>query len=67
MKLLTIPKTAKEIGIAEFRLRRLQKEGKCPGVYAGTRYYVDVDRLLVQLDAECAANAQQSTDSEANV
>lgn len=60
MKLLTITKAAKETGVAEFRIRQMQKEGRCPGVFAGTRFYVDVDRLLGQLDAECAVNASKA-------
>lgn len=63
MKLCTIPKAASVVGVPEFRLRRMQKEGKLPGFFAGNRYYVDTDAVLAQLAAECAANAQQISES----
>ena len=45
MRFLTIRQTASTGLIAEHRLRVLVKEGKCPGYYAGTRFWVDVDGL----------------------
>lgn len=70
MNLKTFRQAAAMGILPEFRLRQMQKEGRCPGVFAGSRFYVDVDRLLAQLDAECAANAanaQQPTGNGANV
>lgn len=57
MRIYTIPKTAPVVGIPEFQLRRMQKEGKLPGFFSGTRFYINVDMLEAQLAAECAANA----------
>ena len=69
MNLKTFRQAAAMGILPEFRLRQMQKEGRCPGD-AGTRFYIDVDRLLAQLDAECAANAanaQRPTGNGANV
>ena len=39
---LTINQTADYLGMKRSLVRRLQKEGKVPGFYIGTRYYVNV-------------------------
>lgn len=46
----TIRQTAKETGIAEFRIRQWAKTGKLPGFMAGTRFYVNVPQLREQLE-----------------
>lgn len=48
----TIRKTAAMKIISESHLRRLVAEGKCPGVYSGNRFLVNVGALQEQLDAE---------------
>lgn len=48
----TIRKTAAMKIITENHLRRLVAEGKCPGVYSGNRFLVNVTALQEQLDAE---------------
>lgn len=50
--LKTIRQTAAGKWIPESYLRRLVKEGKCPGVYSGNRFLVNVTALQEQLDAE---------------
>lgn len=48
----TIRKTAAHGWITEHHLRRLVAEGKCPGIYSGNRFLVNVIALQEQLDAE---------------
>ncbi len=48
----TIRKTAAMDFITENHLRRLVAEGRCPGVYSGNRFLVNVAALQEQLDAE---------------
>lgn len=57
LKILTINQTAAEKGLPHTYLRALQAQGKLPGFYSGTRFYVNVDMLCEQLEAECRANA----------
>ena len=38
--------------LPEHRLRILVAQGKCPGVYSGTRFLVNVNRLIELLDQE---------------
>lgn len=52
MQLLTIRKTAKTGIASEYFLRLLVAQGKCPGIYSGNRFLVNVDALVEQLDAE---------------
>lgn len=50
--LKTIRQTA-ATGIApENFLRRLVAQGKCPGIYSGNRFLINVEALAEQLDAE---------------
>lgn len=61
MKFLTIKQEA-ELGIVPgFRLRQMLKQGRLPGYYAGSRYYVNHDMLVAQLEAECMRNAHSSS------
>lgn len=48
----TIRQTASTGWITESHLRRLVAEGKCPGIYSGKRFLVNVNALAEQLDAE---------------
>lgn len=48
----TIRQTA-ATGIAtEHFLRKLVAQGRCPGIYSGSRFLVNVNALAEQLDAE---------------
>lgn len=70
MNLKTVRQTAALGVLPEFRLRQMQKEGRLPGFYSGTRFYINVDMLMEQLQTECAANAanaQRPTGNGANV
>ena len=51
----TIRQTAKTGLMSEHRLRLMVAEGRCPGVYRGTRFMVNVTALAEQLDAESRA------------
>lgn len=51
-KFMTVRQTA-ATGIApENFLRRLIAQGKCPGIYSGNRFLINVEALEEQLDAE---------------
>ncbi|MCD8207769.1 MAG: hypothetical protein LUD72_07520 [Bacteroidales bacterium] len=49
---MTIKEASKAGLAAETYLRRLVKEQKCPGVYSGTRFYINVPMLEEQLNRE---------------
>ena len=51
----TIRQVAKTGLLAEYRLRLLQKQGRLPGIFAGTRFLVNVDALCLQLEQESLA------------
>lgn len=55
-KFLTIRETSRAGYWPESGLRRLQKEGKLPGVYSGGRFMVNVPLLVEMLDAESQKN-----------
>lgn len=63
VQFLTINAAAKEIGLPSSRIRAMQKNGTCPGFFASTRFYVNVDMLREQLEAECRANAAKSKEA----
>lgn len=48
----TVRQTANTGLISEHLLRQLVAQGKCPGIYSGTRFLVNVDALAEMLDAE---------------
>lgn len=50
---LTIKQTARRGPYPEHRLRKMLRIGELPGFYSGTRYYVNYDLLMEQLDREC--------------
>ena len=45
---------------SEYMLRRMRAEGRLPGFYSGTRYYVDVEAFEAQIASECKANAPKA-------
>lgn len=51
----TIRQTAAMGILPEHRLRILVAQGKCPGVYSGTRFLVNTQLLEEQLKRESAA------------
>lgn len=61
IRFLTIREVADTGIFTEWGLRRMLKEGRLPGVYSGTRFYVDYETLEKQLKAESLANAQGVT------
>lgn len=63
MHFLTINQAAREIGLPHTCLRSMLADGRLPGFYAGTRYYVNIDVLREKLDAECRTNASMRAGS----
>lgn len=61
----TIRQTARNTGLPEHHLRQLVKRHECPGFYAGTRFYVNVDALTEQLDRVSRSNAANVETPEA--
>ena len=61
---ITIRQLAKANRISEGLLRRLQKQGRLPGVYSGTRFYVNCNQLFEMLERDSSKNAG-STSAEA--
>lgn len=51
----TIRQVARTGLLTEYRLRLLQKQGRLPGIYAGTRFLVNADALCRQLEQESLA------------
>lgn len=49
---LTIRQAASLGILSEHRLRIMVAEGKCPGIYSGSRFLVNVDMLNEVLEAE---------------
>lgn len=52
----TIRQTAATGIMTEHYLRLLVAQGRCPGIYSGSRFLVNVDVLAEQLDAESRRN-----------
>lgn len=50
---LTIRQTAKKVPYSENQLRKMLRIGELPGFYSGTRFYVDYELLMEQIDREC--------------
>ncbi len=51
-RFLTIRETAKLGVVSELYLRRGVKQGSIPGFKSGTRFYVNLPKLMKQLDAD---------------
>lgn len=47
--------------ISETELRRRVRAGRCPGVYHGTRFMVNIPLLREQLDIESRRNCSEVT------
>ncbi len=59
----TIRQTAATGLISEYRLRILVAEGRCPGIYAGNRFLVNVEALKEILDRQ-SINALTNTEQK---
>lgn len=59
MKFETVKQTVQQCHISENLLRRMIKQGTAPGYFSGTRFYVNVDKLMAMLDNSTAATAQE--------
>lgn len=57
----SIKQTAKMGVMSENYIRQLVAAKKCPGVYAGTHFMVNVEALVEQLDAESRKTAEVRT------
>lgn len=55
-KFKTIRQTAATGIMTEHYLRLLVAQGRCPGIYSGNRFLVNVDVLAEQLDTESRRN-----------
>jgi len=53
----TIRQVAKRGILSEFRLRQMKRDGKLPGIYSGSRFYVNVDMLVSMVNDACEINA----------
>lgn len=51
-KFLTIRETAKIGILSEYQLRMMRQQGRLPGIYSGTRFKVNLNLLMEQLDAD---------------
>lgn len=51
---VTVRQASRVTGLSERFLRRLVREGLCPGIYSGNRFLVDTEMLMQKLrsDAE---------------
>ena len=64
MNFKTIRQTAALGILPEFRMRQMQKQGKLPGIYSGSRFLVNVDALEAMLEEQTAQSilrAEQET------
>ncbi len=55
-KFMTIRETSRAGYWPESGSRRMQKEGKLPGVYSGGRFMVNIPLLVEMLDSESQRN-----------
>lgn len=53
-----IKQAAEEIGLTEYQLRRMTKEGKVPFLLSGNRYIFDLDLLEEALRNEAMKNVK---------
>ena len=58
-----LKRTAEEIGLTEYQLRRRAKEHKIPYLMSGKRYIFDIDLCLEYLRTEALGNANQQEES----
>lgn len=58
MIFLTIRQEAQQGIVPEHRLRQMLKQKALPGFYAGTRFYVNHEQFVAQLEAMSADQAK---------
>ena len=58
-RFVTITQAAKMGVMSVYSLRLMLKQGQLPGYYAGTRFYINLDRLLEQLENGNSAAGQE--------
>lgn len=63
MNFKTIRQTAATGILPEFRMRKMLKQGKLPGIYSGTRFLVNVDALAVMLEEQTAQSIKGTSES----
>lgn len=56
MELITISEAGRRGPLTPWRLREMKRQGKLPGICAASRFYVDYESLLKQLETESAKN-----------
>lgn len=56
MEFMTIRQLAATGYMSEHYLRKLVKQGKCPGIYSGKKFLINVDLLRFQLNEESKIN-----------
>ena len=61
MQFLTIPQTGATYKIPVALLRTMQKQGRLPGFFSGSRFYVNIDLLMEQLDQESRSAVNGNT------
>lgn len=51
-KLCSIHQAAQhpDVCLSEYALRRMAKQGRLPGLYSGSRFYINIDQLIAQLN-----------------
>lgn len=55
----TIRETAKLGILSEHHIRLLVAQGRCPGIYSGNRFLVNVNALREQMERESVAHVQR--------
>lgn len=60
MTFLTVPQAVKKGPVSRAQLRRMISNGTAPGYFAGTRFYVNYDRLLEMLNESTSAQKAES-------
>lgn len=63
-KKLYIKRAAEELGLTEYQLRRMAKEGKVPYLKSGVRYIFDVSQCEEYLKKEAIGNIKQPDTGE---
>ena len=43
-----------EVPFAEYTLRKMNRDGKIPGVYAGKKFLINLDLFLQEINERCA-------------
>lgn len=60
MSLMTIREVARTGILSQHRLRERLKQKRLPGIYCGTRFYVDIESLQKLLQEEALENYKRN-------